>query len=135
MNFIFYDTETTGTDTTFDQILQFAAIRTDDDLRELDRFEIRCLLHRPPHFTMENSNLIICRVSGYLKALGNGSLWVCPVLAQAEVTGLWRLRPLGDAYWKFGESKAHWRLLPERDGARFRCKISNLQYMRQGWGH
>ena len=44
MAFVFYDTETTGTDTSFDQILQFAAIRTDDDLNELERFEIRCRL-------------------------------------------------------------------------------------------
>jgi hypothetical protein len=44
MAFVFYDTETTGTDTTFDQILQFAAILTDGDFRELDRFEIRCRL-------------------------------------------------------------------------------------------
>lgn len=44
MSFVFYDTETTGIDTSFDQILQFAAIRTDDDLNELDRFEIRCRL-------------------------------------------------------------------------------------------
>lgn len=44
MSFVFYDTETTGIDTTFDQILQFAAIRTDDDLNELERFEIRCRL-------------------------------------------------------------------------------------------
>ena len=42
MSFVFYDTETTGTNTTFDQILQFGAIRTDDQLRELERFEIRC---------------------------------------------------------------------------------------------
>lgn len=39
---VFYDTETTGISTSFDQILQFAAILTDDDLNELDRFEIRC---------------------------------------------------------------------------------------------
>jgi len=45
MSFIFYDTETTGTDTSFDQILQFAAIRTDGELNELERFEIRCRLH------------------------------------------------------------------------------------------
>ena len=44
MSFVFYDTETTGTQTAFDQILQFAAIKTDDDLNELDRFEIRCRL-------------------------------------------------------------------------------------------
>ena len=42
MAFIFYDTETTGLQTAFDQILQFAAIKTDDDLNELDGFDIRC---------------------------------------------------------------------------------------------
>lgn len=51
MNFVFYDTETTGISTDFDQILQFAAIRTDGDLNEIDRFEIRCRLlpHVVPH--------------------------------------------------------------------------------------
>jgi exodeoxyribonuclease-1 len=44
MGFIFNDTETTGTDTSFDQILQFAAIHTDPELNEIDRFEIRCRL-------------------------------------------------------------------------------------------
>ncbi len=44
MSFVFYDTETTGTHAAFDQILQFAAIRTDPELNELDRFEIRCRL-------------------------------------------------------------------------------------------
>ena len=44
MTFIFYDTETTGLETAFDQILQFAAIKTDDDLSELDRFDIRSRL-------------------------------------------------------------------------------------------
>ena len=44
MPYVFYDTETTGIETTFDQILQFAAIRTDDDLNELERFNIRCRL-------------------------------------------------------------------------------------------
>lgn len=47
MTFVFYDTETTGTNTSFDQILQFAAIRTDGDLNEQDRFNIRCRLR--PH--------------------------------------------------------------------------------------
>lgn len=47
MSFVFYDTETTGISTGFDQILQFAAIRTDDDLKEIDRIELRCRLH--PH--------------------------------------------------------------------------------------
>ena len=41
-NFVFYDTETTGLSREFDQILQFAAILTDDTFLELERFEIRC---------------------------------------------------------------------------------------------
>lgn len=51
MAFVFYDTETTGISTDFDQILQFAAIRTDADLNEIDRFEVRCRLlpHVIPH--------------------------------------------------------------------------------------
>ena len=44
MGFVFYDTETTGTDTSFDQILQFAAIHTDFQFNELGRFERRCRL-------------------------------------------------------------------------------------------
>jgi exodeoxyribonuclease-1 len=44
MSVVFYDTETTGTLHEFDQILQFAAIRADAELRELDRFDIRCRL-------------------------------------------------------------------------------------------
>jgi len=44
MPFIFYDTETTGTRTPFDQILQFAAIKTDDEFNILDTFDVRCRL-------------------------------------------------------------------------------------------
>lgn len=44
MSFVFCDTETTGAHTAFDQILQFGAIRTDHELRELERFGIRCRL-------------------------------------------------------------------------------------------
>ena len=44
MSLVFYDTETTGVDTHFDQILQFAAIKTDAFFEEVDRFEIRCRL-------------------------------------------------------------------------------------------
>ena len=38
MAFVFYDTETTGISTCFDQILQFAAIKTDDDLNPIETF-------------------------------------------------------------------------------------------------
>jgi len=61
MSFVFYDTETTGTDTTFDQILQFAAIRTDSDLNELDRFETRCRLL--PHVIPAPGALLATRVT------------------------------------------------------------------------
>ena len=44
MAMVFYDTETTGTKVHFDQILQFAAILTDNDLNEIERFEIRSRL-------------------------------------------------------------------------------------------
>ena len=47
MSFVFYDTETTGLNKSFDQVLQFAAILTDDDLKELERVEMRCRLD--PH--------------------------------------------------------------------------------------
>ncbi|MBV2150907.1 hypothetical protein KRZ98_22165 [Sphingobium sp. AS12] len=61
MGFVFYDTETTGTHTSFDQILQFAAIRTDDDLNELDSFEIRCRLM--PHIVPSPGALCVTRMS------------------------------------------------------------------------
>ncbi len=38
--FLFYDLETTGRSATFDQIVQFAAIRTDSELNELERHNI-----------------------------------------------------------------------------------------------
>ena len=61
MGFVFYDTETTGTNTSFDQILQFAAIRTDEHLNELERFEIRCRLM--PHIVPSPGALCVTRIS------------------------------------------------------------------------
>ena len=51
MSFVFYDTETTGVATAFDQILQFAATHTDADLNVLERIDLRCQLqpHVVPH--------------------------------------------------------------------------------------
>ena len=44
MSFVFYDTETTGTNTTFDQILQFGAVKTDHDLKfGAGFFQMSCL--------------------------------------------------------------------------------------------
>ncbi len=42
--YLFYDLETSGLNPVFDQILQFAAIRTDEDFQELSRHEIRIRL-------------------------------------------------------------------------------------------
>lgn len=44
MAFVFYDTETTGTNWQFDQILQFAAVKTDHDLQIVDEFQIQSRL-------------------------------------------------------------------------------------------
>lgn len=44
MSYIFYDTETTGLSPHFDQMVQFAAIRTDHQLNELEVFEVRSRL-------------------------------------------------------------------------------------------
>jgi exodeoxyribonuclease I len=44
LGFVFYDVETSGLNKRFDQILQFAAVRTDVELVETERFEIRSRL-------------------------------------------------------------------------------------------
>lgn len=44
MPLIFYDVETTGLNNRFDQILHFAAIKTDDNLVAIDRFEVKSRL-------------------------------------------------------------------------------------------
>lgn len=46
MAFVFYDCETSGLNTRFDQILHFAAVRTDETLEEVEIFEVRCRLDR-----------------------------------------------------------------------------------------
>ena len=61
MTYVFYDTETTGTATAFDQILQFAAIKTDDDLNEQERFNLRCRLL--PHVVPSPGALCITGVT------------------------------------------------------------------------
>lgn len=61
MAFVFYDTETTGTSTSFDQILQFAAVLTDIDFKEIDRVEMRCRLH--PHVVPNAGALNVTGVS------------------------------------------------------------------------
>lgn len=61
MAFVFYDLETSGTNTRFDQILQFAAVRTDADLVEQERVELSCRLDR--HVVPHPEALVITRRS------------------------------------------------------------------------
>lgn len=44
MSFVVYDVETTGLIKGFDQIVQFAAVRTDDELKALEQVRFRCRL-------------------------------------------------------------------------------------------
>lgn len=60
-NLVFYDTETTGTNIEFDQILQFAAILTDANFKELDRLNVRC--RRLPWIIPSPSAMIITGTS------------------------------------------------------------------------
>ncbi len=43
--FLFYDLETTGLSKSFDQVLQFAGIRTDEQLHEIERYELKVKLN------------------------------------------------------------------------------------------
>ena len=44
MNYIFYDFETTGRNSNWDQIIQVGAVFTDSNFKEIDRFEARSSL-------------------------------------------------------------------------------------------
>lgn len=58
MSFVFFDTETTGLKRGFDQIIHFAAVRTDANLNEVARFESRSRLqpHVLPHPSAMRTN-------------------------------------------------------------------------------
>jgi len=57
LSYIFYDTETTGLNVGFDQILQFAALVTDDDLNVVEEVNLRCRLQ--PHIVPAPTALVI----------------------------------------------------------------------------
>lgn len=70
MGFVFFDTETTGLRHGFDQIVHFAAIRTDNDLNETERFEVRSRLL--PHVVPHPSALLTNRLP--IERLTDGTL-------------------------------------------------------------
>lgn len=57
MRYIVYDTETSGLNTTFDQIFQFAAVLADEHLNEIDSFVVRC--RRLPHIVPSPAALLV----------------------------------------------------------------------------
>lgn len=69
LTYLFYDLETSGLNPAFDQILQFAAIRTDADFHELERHEFRVRLR--PDIIPSPSALLATDIS-ICKALTTG---------------------------------------------------------------
>lgn len=61
MRYIFYDTETTGLNAAFDQILQFAAIEVDEELNEVSSINMRCRIL--PHILPSPGALMVTRVN------------------------------------------------------------------------
>lgn len=61
MGFVFYDLETTGISPAFDQPLQFAVIRTDNNFAEIDRVNLRCRI--APHIIPSPQALIVTGVT------------------------------------------------------------------------
>ena len=60
-NFVFFDTETSGTNIYFGQIFQFAAILTDETLKVLDKFEIRS--KRMSHIIPEPDAMLVTGIT------------------------------------------------------------------------
>ena len=60
MNYLFYDLETTGLCESFDQIVRFAAIKSDENLQEINRYEIDIKLR--PDVVPSPEALIITRL-------------------------------------------------------------------------
>ncbi len=61
MKYIFYDTETTGLEVAYDQILQFAALEVDEDLNEINSINIRCRIL--PYIVPSPGALLVTGVS------------------------------------------------------------------------
>ncbi|GAA6159164.1 exodeoxyribonuclease I [Ruegeria sp. HU-ET01832] len=61
MDYVFYDLETSGISPEYDQPLQFAAIRTDENFAEKERVNLRCRL--APHILPSPQALLVTGVS------------------------------------------------------------------------
>ncbi|WP_442579102.1 exonuclease domain-containing protein [Mesorhizobium sp. ASY16-5R] len=87
MAFVVYDCETSGADKRFDQILQFAAVLTDDDLNIVDQFEIRSRLL--PHIVPSPGAMIVTgmHVDQLVDALAPSHFEMCKKIRQ--VLSVW----------------------------------------------
>ncbi len=77
-SYLFYDLETTGLNKAFDQVLRFAAIRTDELYREIDRTSIDIKLH--PDIVISPEAMIVNRVS-----ISDSSRGVCEYEAMVRI--------------------------------------------------
>jgi exodeoxyribonuclease-1 len=66
MNYVIYDLETTGLDPRYDQPIQFAAVRLNDDLDETDALE---LLARPQNHVLPSPGALLTRGRGIQRIL------------------------------------------------------------------
>ena len=80
-SYLFYDIETTGLNKAFDQVLQFAAVRTDSQLNETDRHSIRIKLR--PDIIPSPRAIITNRIS--MQELNSG---ICEFEAIRQIHGL-----------------------------------------------
>ena len=60
-NIVFYDTETSGLNTMFGQIFQFAAMLTDENFQIIDRFEARS--KRMPHIVLDPAAMLVTGIT------------------------------------------------------------------------
>lgn len=80
-SFLFYDIETTGLNKSFDQVLQFAAIRTNASLQEIDRRTIRVRLR--PDVIPSPQAMITHRIS-----IADAMSGICELEAVQEIHAL-----------------------------------------------
>ena len=67
MSFVLYDVETTGLAKRFDQIVHFAALRTDSELRIIDRLQTSCRLM--PHIIPSPEAVHVTRLVSVAKRI------------------------------------------------------------------
>ena len=79
-NFVFYDFETSSSNKHWGQIIQIGAILTNDNLDELDRFDVRCRLS--PGIIPEAMALIVNKTS--IKQLTQVNLSHYQMLGEVE---------------------------------------------------